>query len=71
MTSIRITLNGREQLIGGGGVRPSLADAVPLTGRDTGVAVAVNSAVVPRRAWATTALNDGVAVEVVTAVQGG
>lgn len=42
-----------------------------LTTRTHGVAVAVNGAVVPRGLWARTPLNDGDAVEVVTAVQGG
>lgn len=67
----RITLNGQHHQVGSPGQPVSLADVVPLTGHDTGVAVAVNGAVVPRSAWATTALRDGDAVEVVTAVQGG
>jgi sulfur carrier protein len=37
---------------------------------DRGIAVAVDQAVIPRSAWATT-LSDGAKVEVVTAVQGG
>ncbi|MGM1064513.1 sulfur carrier protein ThiS [Saccharothrix sp. Mg75] len=37
----------------------------------TGVAVAVDGEVVPRTAWATTAVPAGAAVEVLTAVQGG
>ena len=36
-----------------------------------GVAVAVNSAVVPRREWTHVHLHDGDAVEVIHAVQGG
>ena len=36
-----------------------------------GVAVAVNSAVVPRREWTHVHLHDGDAVEVINAVQGG
>lgn len=38
---------------------------------ERGVAVAVNDAVVPRAAWATTSIADGMAVEILTAVQGG
>lgn len=71
MTASRITLNGQQHQVAGAGPGPSVADVVPLTGRDTGVAVAVNGTVVPRSAWGTTALRDGDAVEVVTAVQGG
>lgn len=37
---------------------------------DRGIAVAVDQAVLPRSAWATT-LADGAELEVVTAVQGG
>ncbi|MPZ65906.1 MAG: sulfur carrier protein ThiS [Pseudonocardiaceae bacterium] len=37
----------------------------------SGVAVAVDGAVVTRASWAATTLSDGVAVEVLTAVQGG
>jgi len=37
---------------------------------DRGIAVAVDQAVLPRSAWATT-LSDGAELEVVTAVQGG
>jgi sulfur carrier protein len=36
-----------------------------------GIAVAVNAEVVPRSAWATSALCDGDRVEVLRAVQGG
>jgi len=36
-----------------------------------GVAVAVNSGVVPKRKWAELRLHDGDAVEVIHAVQGG
>ncbi|MER5712898.1 MULTISPECIES: sulfur carrier protein ThiS [unclassified Streptomyces] len=37
----------------------------------TGVAAAVNEAVVPRSEWAATLLGEGDRVEVLTAVQGG
>ena len=36
-----------------------------------GVAVAINTEVVPRSAWATTAIGTGDAVEIVTAAAGG
>jgi sulfur carrier protein len=42
---------------------------VPAAGR--GVAVALDGEVVPRSAWDRTAVPDGAAVEIVTAVQGG
>jgi len=47
-------------------------DALTLLGvSQTGVAVAVDGAVVPRAAWPDTVLTDGARVEVLTAVQGG
>ena len=50
----------------------SLADAVAtVVAVPQGVAAALNGEVVPRRSWPATAVADGDAVEVVTAVQGG
>lgn len=37
----------------------------------TGVAIAVDSSVVPRASWSTTTVRDGAVVEILTAVQGG
>jgi sulfur carrier protein len=66
---MRVIINGRpheaaEEL--------SLAQAVAvLTSARSGVAAAVNGAVIRRTAWDTTALTEGDEVEVLTAVQGG
>jgi sulfur carrier protein len=66
---VRVRLNGAvRDLADGAGVPDALA-AIGVDG--TGVAVAVNGAVVPRAAWARHGLVHGDAVEVVTAVQGG
>ena len=66
---MRIILNGSAHELAG---QLSLADLVrQVSNRETGIAVAVNSAVVPRSYWTTTAVNDGDRVDVVTAVQGG
>jgi sulfur carrier protein len=67
-----IRLNGDERadLAGGLTVAQLVAElAVPAQGR--GVAVAVDGEVVRRGAWEQTAVPDGAAVEIVTAVQGG
>jgi len=51
-----------------------VADLVPAFAADRtarGIAVAVNDAVVPRSAWASTAVLPGDRVEIVGAVQGG
>ena len=64
-----IVINGERYEAAG---TMSLAEAVAvLTRAPSGVAAALNGAVVRRAAWATTALSDGDQVEVLTAVQGG
>ena len=40
-------------------------------GTSLGVALALNGAVIPRSAWATTPIPDGAQLELITAVQGG
>jgi sulfur carrier protein len=67
-----IRLNGtdRDDLAGGMTVAALVAALdVPAQGR--GVAVAVDGEVVRRGAWEATAVPDGAAVALVTAVQGG
>ncbi|MGB6455661.1 MAG: sulfur carrier protein ThiS [Streptosporangiaceae bacterium] len=66
---MRVTINGTSHETADG---LSLAQAVGvLTTARSGVAAAVNGAVIRRVAWDTTALADGDEVEVLTAVQGG
>jgi len=66
---MQVTINGRPHQLSGG---ESLAQAVALlTSAPSGVAAAVNGAVVPRTAWGSTALTEDDEVEVLTAVQGG
>ena len=66
---MQVTINGRAHQLAGG---VSLAQAVALlTSAPSGVAAAVNGAVVPRAAWVSTALAENDEVEVLTAVQGG
>jgi sulfur carrier protein len=67
--SVQVKLNGELRDLPDGS---TVAQAVTeLTAAATGVAAAVNGAVVPRGSWAATLLRDGDQVEVVTAVQGG
>jgi sulfur carrier protein len=66
---MQVIINGKPHEAAG---RFSLAQAVGvLTTAESGVAAAVNGAVVRRAAWDSTALADGDEVEVLTAVQGG
>ncbi|WP_369371690.1 sulfur carrier protein ThiS [Promicromonospora sp. Populi] len=48
-----------------------LLPGLVVDGAPRGVAVAINDAVLPRSAWASTTVRPGDRVEVVTAVQGG
>ena len=67
--SIQVKLNGEPfELPDGSTVAQAVAQ---LTAAPTGVAAAVNGAVVPSGSWAVMLLRDGDLVEVVTAVQGG
>jgi len=66
---MQVTINGRPHQLAGAA---SLAQAVALlTSAPSGVAAAVNGAVVRRAAWEATTLAEGDDVEVLTAVQGG
>ena len=66
---MQVWINGEPRELGDGARVPDVLDQ--LGAPRTGVAVAVDGAVVPRAAWADTALADGARVEVLTAVQGG
>jgi sulfur carrier protein len=66
---VQITVNGEPRQLSDG---TSLAELVAaISDRDRGIAVAVNSEVVPRSGWQGTEIADGDRVDVVTAVQGG
>lgn len=69
MSTCRITVNGTSREVPRMTSLPSVV--AELTDATTGIAVAVNSEVVPRSRWADTLLQDGDAVEVITAMQGG
>ena len=66
---MKVTVNGEPREIPAG---TSVAQLVrQVTDQQTGIAVAVNGEVMPRRGWPATGLVDGDQVEIVTAVQGG
>ncbi len=67
---MNITLNDEPRQTGAETVEALVAETcgeVPAAG----TAVAVDGTVVPRSAWAATALSDGARVDILTAVQGG
>jgi sulfur carrier protein len=66
---VKITVNGRQQ---DAADELSLAELVRrISDRGTGIAVALNSEVVPRGDWPATTVRPGDRIDVVTAVQGG
>jgi len=69
MSTITVVINGGPTVIT---AETTLAQAIaPLVGSRSGVAVALDEAVVPRQDWEATTLHDGARVEVLVAVQGG
>ncbi|MEU1486788.1 sulfur carrier protein ThiS [Streptomyces sp. NPDC005752] len=67
--SVSLSVNGERRPVPAGTTLDTLVAS--LTAAPSGVAAAVNEAVVPRGRWSVTALTDGDRVEVLTAVQGG
>lgn len=65
-----IVMNGKEKEIPDGTTLATLLQDSQADQME-GVAVAINSAVVPRRRWSEVVLHDGDKVEVIHAVQGG
>jgi sulfur carrier protein len=69
---VKVKLNGETRELTEGA---TVADLVERSGlepeRRLGIAVAVDSEVIPRSAWKSTELVEGQAVELVTAIQGG
>ena len=66
-----VRLNGEERELADGATVAGAVAALGVAPDARGVAVAVDREVVPRGAWATTALTGGCQVEVLTAIQGG
>uniref|UniRef100_A0AAU3H167 Sulfur carrier protein ThiS n=1 Tax=Streptomyces sp. NBC_01401 TaxID=2903854 RepID=A0AAU3H167_9ACTN len=67
--SVSVSVNGEHRTVPADTALDTLVAA--LTTAPSGVAAAVNEAVVPRGRWSATTLADGDRVEVLTAVQGG
>ncbi|HWU07538.1 MAG TPA: sulfur carrier protein ThiS [Streptomyces sp.] len=69
LPAVAVSVNGEERSVPAGTTLDTLV--AELTAARSGVAAAVNEAVVPRGQWSATALAGGDRVEVLTAVQGG
>lgn len=70
MPAKSVTVNGEIALLMAATVA-ALLDEKEIGAQARGVAVALNGAVVPRKAWPSTAINPGDVVEIVRAQQGG
>ena len=68
---MKVLLNGSETDLADGATVQTAVDALDLPAAGRGVAVAVDSAVVPRTQWQTHELNDGARIEILRAIQGG
>ncbi|WP_395296520.1 sulfur carrier protein ThiS [Kitasatospora hibisci] len=69
MSDIPLTVNGRPREVP---AATTLAEVVAtLSKAHSGVAAALNEAVVPRSSWPDTLLSAGDRIEILTAVQGG
>ena len=66
---VEITVNGIERQVDDRITVDALLDLVEAP--RSGIAVAVDNAVVPRAEWPTRRVHDGAVVEILTAVQGG
>lgn len=66
---MNVRINGQQYEVADGSTLDRALERVDIA--VSGVAVAVDGAVVPRAEWSRTPLHDGSAVEVLTAVQGG
>lgn len=66
---MRVWLNGVEREVAEGATVAELVEATAAP--SSGVAVAVEGAVLPRARWGSTVVAAGSSVEVLTAVQGG
>jgi sulfur carrier protein len=67
--TVQVLVNGQAREVAAGSTVDQVVATV--TDLDTGLAVAVNGEVVPRRGWPATAVGEGDQIEIVTAVQGG
>ncbi|WP_316520799.1 sulfur carrier protein ThiS [Kitasatospora brasiliensis] len=69
LNEITLTVNGEPRRVP---AATTLAELVAtVSAAPTGVAAALNEAVVPRSSWSGTALSAGDRIEILTAVQGG
>lgn len=68
---MELKVNGNTEQVESPATLDRLLAAKAITLETSGVAVAVNNAVVPRAKWSQTPLGEGDTIEIIYAVQGG
>jgi sulfur carrier protein len=68
---MKLNVNGEKTDIDDGASLAKLIERLDIANVQQGIAIAVNSAVVPREKWGETKLQAGDSVEIIRAVQGG
>jgi len=68
---VNVVVNGEARELPDGTTVAALLGRLDIAPARRGVAVAVDAVVVPRGAWESHALADGMRVEILTAIQGG
>ncbi len=68
---MKVLLNGRQEDVDGGTTVAALVERLGGATGGRGIAVAIDSEVVPHSAWDDTELSEGQRIEVLGAIQGG
>ena len=69
--NITISINGKKQEISGNMDLLQLVESLGIDPTQSGVAIAVNCEVIPRKMWLGTCINSDSEIEIIHAVQGG
>jgi sulfur carrier protein len=69
--TVTVTANGEDRRLPTGTTVVELLERMEIDGEQSGIAVAVDGAVVSRSDWCETVLEAGASIEVITATQGG
>ena len=71
MSELTLTVNGNPLTVRAGSTIADIVAHLVAGAEPKGIAVAVDSCVIPRSQWSTTPARPGASIEVVTAVAGG
>ena len=69
--NITVSINGKKQELSGNMDLLQLVESLGIDPTQSGVAIAVNCEVIPRKMWLGTCINSDSEIEIIHAVQGG